>query len=166
MTVEDPVCAAEGPTTNLRQRREAIAAALWLRVQSETGRVVGLKTSSRRARSFDQVDPQQMPALFMVLRPETQERGAIGLPAKRTLHFEFWMYTADPQADSVIPMQQLLTMVDALEAALAPDNQLTGNLNLGGLVATARIDGSVEYYESVTNDGKSIAVVPVAVLMP
>lgn len=161
-----PVPVGATPTTSVKQRREAIAAALYARVDAQVKTVVNLKTSSRRARSFDQVDAAQMPALFMVLKPEMQERGTIGLPAKRTMHFEFWLYTADPQADSVIPAQQLLNMVDAIEAALGPQDQLTQNATLGGLVATARIDGSVEYYESVTNDGKSIAVVPIAVLMP
>lgn len=154
------------PTINVRQRREAIAAALYARVNATTKLVVDLKTSSRRARSFDQVEPSQMPALFQVQKPETQERGAIGLPAKRTMHFELWLYTSDPQSDSVIPSQQLNNMVDAIEAALAPDDPVRQNCTLGGLVATARIDGSVEYYENVTNDGKSIAVVPIAVLMP
>lgn len=155
------------PTTNIKQRREAIAATLYARIDASTRRVVDLKTSSRRAKSFDQVTGEEMPALFQTQRPETQERGTtIGLPAKRTLHFELWLYTSDPQEDSVIPSQQLNNMVDAIEAALAPDDPVRQNCTLGGLVAMARIDGSVEYYENVTQDGKSIAVVPVAVLMP
>lgn len=154
------------PTTNIKQRREAIAAALYERVDAQTKLVVNLVTSSRRLRSFDQVDTGQMPALFQMQKPETQERGAIGLPAKRTMHFEFFLYTGDAQVDSVIPSQQLNNMVDAIEAALAPDDMVRQNCTLGNLVASARIDGSVEYYENVTNDGKSIAIVPVAVLMP
>lgn len=154
------------PVTSVKSRREAIDAALYARVSAAAGRVVDLKTSSRRARSFDQVDGTAMPALFMVKKPETVERGAIGVPPKRTARYELWLYTCDPQGDSIIPAQQLNVMVDALESALAPDDVMRQNCTLGGLVATARIDGSVEYYENVTNDGKSIAVVPVAVLMP
>lgn len=154
------------PMMQQKSRREAVAAALYARVDASTKRVVNLVTSSRKARSFDQVDPNEMPALFQIQRPETQERGAIGLPSKRTLHFELWLYTSDPQETHVIPSQQLNYMVDAIEAALAPDDLVRQNCTLGGLAATARIDGSVEYYENVTTDGKSVAVVPVAVLLP
>ena len=145
--------------------REAVAAALYALMDATAGRVVDLRTSSRRLRSYDQVDPDQMPALFQTQRPETQERSVVGLPAKRTMWFEIWLYTCDPQEDSIIPIQQLNKMVDAIEAALDP-NQLTGAQTLGNKVTSARIDGSVEYYENVTTDGKSIAVIPIAVLMP
>jgi len=146
-------------------RRESIAAALYLLVDAAAATVVDLRTSSRRLRSYDQVDPSQMPALFMVQLPESQERDVLGLPAKRIMNFEFWLYTCDPQVDSVIPAQQLNNFVDAVEAALSP-SPLTGVQNLGGLVQSCRIDGSVEYYENVTSDGKSIAAIPVAVLLP
>ena len=146
-------------------RRESIAAALFLLVDAAARTVLTLRTSSRRLRSFDQVDGAQMPALFQTQLPEIQERATIGQPAKRTLNFEFWIYTSDPQADSVIPAQQLNNVVDAIEAALAP-SPLTGAQTLGGLVLSARIEGSIEYYENVTSDGKSIAAIPVAVLMP
>lgn len=154
------------PVVSISSRREAVAAALYARIDSGARRVADLKTSSRRLRPFDEVDPGQMPALFMLQKPETQERGAIGLPAKRTMHFEFWLYTSDPQSDDTIPAQQMNVMTDAIEAALAPDDITRQNCTLGGLVATARIDGSVEYYENALNDGKSVTVIPVAVLMP
>jgi hypothetical protein len=148
------------------RRREAVASALYALVDASAKHVVSLKTSSRRLRHYTNVDPHQMPALFQTQKPETQERKeAMGLPAKRTMHFEFYLYTADPQEDSVVPIQQLNNMVDAIEAALAP-NQLTGKQTLGDLVTDARIDGSVEFFENVTTDGKSIAIVPVAVIMP
>ena len=146
-------------------RRESIAAALYSLVNAAASKVLSLKTSSRKIRSFDQVDGSQMPALFQTQLPETQERDTIGQPAKRTLHFEFWIYTSDAQADGVIPSQQLNNLVDAIEAALAP-SPLTGAQTLGGLVLSTRIEGGIEYYENATSDGKSIAAIPVAVLMP
>ncbi len=150
---------------SIHGRRESIAAALFALVDAAAKTVLSLKTSGRRLRSFDQVDGNQMPALFMTQLPETQERDTIGQPAKRTLHYEFWIYTMDAQADSVIPAQQINNTVDAVEAALSP-SPLTGAQTLGGLVASCRIDGSIEYYENVTSDGKSIAAIPVAVIIP
>jgi hypothetical protein len=146
-------------------QREAIAQAFYDLIVSTSGRVVTLKTSSRRLRSFEQVDPAEMPALFMAQRTETQERSVLGLPAKRTMKYEIFIYTCDPQATSVIPSQQMNMLADAIEEAIAP-NPTTGLLRLGELAASARIDGTVEYYENVTPDGKSIMIIPISVLLP
>lgn len=146
-------------------RREANAAALYALVDSATGLVVDLATSSRKLRHYDDVSPPEMPALFQTQRPETHERGQANFPAKRTQHFELWLYTCDAQSPMVITSQQLNVMVDAIEDALRP-SPLTNVNNLGGLCQHAWIEGSVEYYENVTTDGKSIAVIQVAVLMP
>jgi hypothetical protein len=148
--------------------RETIAASLYAVLDAAVGNVVGLVTSSRRLRHFTAVDPGQMPALFVCQVPEMVVRpasGAIFTPPIRTMRFEVWLYTADPQEDSIVPVQQLNAMVEAIENALAPD-PMTGALTLGGQVKTARIEGSIEFHENLTNDGKSIAVIPVAVIRP
>lgn len=146
-------------------RREANAAALYALVNAAAGTVVDLKTSGRTLRHYDQVEPAEMPALFQAQKPETDERHQANLPAKRTQHFEFWLYVADAQSPQEIPAQQLNFMVDAIETALAPA-PLTNVNTLGGLCQHAWIEGSIEYWENVTTDGKSIAIIPVAVLMP
>ena len=145
--------------------RESAAAALYALVSAAVGGVVGLQTSSRRLRHYDDVTPAEMPALFQAQRPERNERGALGLPSKRTMRFEFWLYTADPQDPSVVPATQLNNMIDAIEAALQQPG-VTGIQTLGSIVASARIDGDIEFAEGVTGDGKSVAIVPVAVLLP
>ncbi len=145
--------------------REANAAALYALVNAAAGTVVRLVTSGRTLRHYDQVSPAEMPALFQAQKPETNQRSESNIPSKRTQHFEFWLYAADAQSPQEIPAQQLNVMVDAIEAAMAP-NPLTNVNTLGGLCQHAWIDGSVEFYENVTTDGKSIAVIPIAVLMP
>lgn len=145
--------------------RKAVAQALFDLAKTAADGVTPLVTSGRRLRLLQSVGTEEMPALFMGQKPETQERGAIGLPAKRTMHFELWIYTADPQDDTVVPADQLDDFMDAIETALRPD-PTSGACTLGGLVRSARIDGSVEYFENATNDGKSALTVPVSVLMP
>jgi hypothetical protein len=148
--------------------REQVAAAVFALVDTAVGAVVGLKTSSRRFRIWTQVDPAQMPALFQLQGAEEYERTAgklIGLPPKRTMHFEIWLYVVDAQEDTVTPSQQLNAMIDAVEAAFAPD-ATTGAMTLGGLAVSARIDGHLDYGENLTGDGKSIAVIPVVVIRP
>lgn len=146
-------------------KREAIAAAVYLIIEAAAGKVVNLKTSSRKLRHFDSVKSIEMPALFQAQNPETYERTVADGPPKRTMHFSIWLYTADAQQPQVIPSQQINNMVDAIEAALAP-SPLTGMFTLGGLVHRCWIEGIIEIYEGVTSDGKSIAIIPIAVLMP
>jgi hypothetical protein len=146
-------------------KREAIAATLFTIVQAEAGKVVNLVTSSRKLRHFDSVKSAEMPALFQAQNPETYERTVADGPPKRTMHFRIWLYTADAQQPEVIPSQQINNMVDAIEAAFAP-SPLTGMFTLGGLVHRCWIEGIIEIYEGVTSDGKSIAIIPIAVLMP
>lgn len=145
--------------------RNQIAAALFALVDDAVGAVVGLETSSRKYRGPQEVDPTEMPALFQIQTVEDYERFALGTPPKRTMHFEICLYTSDAQEDSVIPSEQLNDMIDAVEAAFAPDAS-TGLFTLGGLVFSARIDGKIEYLENLVGDGKSAAAIQVAVLRP
>lgn len=145
--------------------REAIAAKLFEVTEAASKKVVNLETSSRKLRHFDSVKAIEMPALFQAQNPETYVRTVADGPPKRTMHFSLWLYTADAQQPALIPSQQINLMVDAIEAALAP-SPLTGMFTLGGLVHRCWIEGTIEIYEGVTSDGKSIAIIPIAVLMP
>ena len=147
-------------------RREAIAVAVFNLVSVAAGQVANLVTSGRVLKSYTAIDAAQMPALFCVQKHEAQNRSTTqGIPPRRVMFFEVWLYTADPQADSVVPATQLNNMIDAIEFALSPD-PLQGLNTLGGLVVNAKIEGQIDYFANVTQDGKSIAIIPVAVLIP
>lgn len=145
--------------------RETVAQALFDLVSAATGQVVDLQTSGRVLRSFDQVEPAEMPALFQVQRTETGVRPGEGLPSKRTMHFQFFLYISENVDVNAVPSRQINNMIDAIETALAP-NVMTGKLTLGNLVSHAWIEGNIEVYEGVTTDGKSVAIIPIAVLLP
>ena len=145
--------------------REQIAGALF---QLLTSSATGLRTYSRRLRPLQQVTSAQMPALFLAQLNETVEHTQdrmLKLPPRRTLHFDCWLYTGSPQESSVIPVSELNTIVDAIEAALAPD-PTTGGQTLGGLVAECRITGSIDYFQNELGDGKNVALIPISVLRP
>jgi hypothetical protein len=102
-------------------------------------------------------------------RPEKYTRPGRGLPSKRILHALVWLYACDPQISGVVPATQLNNMVDAVEAALAPagtDLAMQAVQTLGGLVSHRWIEGSIEYYEGLDTNGRSVAVIPVAMLIP
>ena len=149
--------------------RETVAAALFSLVDTAVGNVVGLQTSSRVLRAPQNVTPEQCPALFQSQRGEEYEHTfgkMIKLPPKRTMLFEMWLYVSDAQEPNIVPSTQLNNMVGAIENALMPFAALDGPQTLGGLTVSARIDGKIEYAEAFTTDGKSVAVVPIAVLVP
>lgn len=156
------------PTTT----REQVAVALFSLVSVSVGNVVGLRTSARRILMPKDVSPAQTPALFQVQVKENYERTynqMLALPPKRTMRFDLWLYVTDATNTTagvtVVPSTQLNIMIQAIEAVFAPD-AVTGGSTLGGLVAAARIEGDIDYLETRTKDGLSMAMIPVAVLIP
>jgi hypothetical protein len=55
--------------------------------------------------------------------------------------------------------------LDRLDQALAPDNLLTGRCTLGGMVYSCIMDGDVEKAPGDVT-GKSLAVVPISIVLP
>jgi hypothetical protein len=148
--------------------REAVAVALYNLVSVASGNIPGLVTSSRRLVALADVDSTQMPALYVRQLPEHQERtqqGMMGLPPKRVMWFDIFVYTADPQDGSLLPITQLNNILDAVETALLPD-AITGRQTLGGLVTSCRINGQILIGDSIPADPKSVGVIPIEVVRP
>jgi hypothetical protein len=138
--------------------REAVHAALFARVAQATGVV----TASRRLTHWSEMAPAQQPALFQVQKGE-EIAARHGLPLRRKLSFHIYLYAAsgDP---AVAPSSLLNPLLDALEAALAPDPGQPVQ-NLGGLAEHVWIAGSVETDEGTLGD-QAVAIVPVEILLP
>ena len=152
--------------------REQVAVALFNIVSVSVGNVVGLKTSARRILMPADVSPAQTPALFQVQVKENYEYThgkMVPIPQKRTMRFDLWLYVTDAANTSsgvtVVPSTQLNTMIQAIEGAFAPDAPTNGS-TLGNLVYSARIEGDIDYLETRKKDGLSMAMIPVAVVIP
>jgi hypothetical protein len=138
--------------------REAIYQALFDLVKDLSGFV----TTSRRARLVKDVAPEEQPALFMEEVPgETVSYQAQGLPADHLLYVELGFYARLPEDKSVAPGTILNPLIDAIEAALAPDPD-EEEQTLGGLVTYCRISGKIEKNEGLL-DGQASVVVPVEI---
>ena len=139
--------------------REQIIAALFdLALTAAT-----FNTSGRRLQLWSKVS--SFPALFVQSTgTHYPPRDVRGLPPKRTISAELWVYTdvgKDPNAN---PEAALNDIVDAIEVALAP-NVLTGVQTLGGLVSHCWIEGEIEQFPGVL-DGIAKAIIPVKILIP
>lgn len=136
--------------------REAIHAALFRLVSGAANFV----TVSRRLRHWGDVAAAEQPALFQIQKSETAKQRR-GLPPLWTLSVDLFLYAHAP--DELIPPSTVLNpLLDAVEAALAPD-PIDLVQTLGGLVSHCWIDGKIETDEGVLG-GQAVAIVPVAIL--
>jgi hypothetical protein len=139
--------------------RETIIAALFdLALTAAT-----FNTSGRRLLLWSKV--ASFPALFVqTTGTHYPPREARGLPPKRTISAELWVYTdvgKDPNAN---PEQGLNGIIDAIEAVLAP-NVVSNVQTLGGIVSHAWIEGEIEQFPGVL-DGIAKAIIPIKILVP
>lgn len=141
------------PTIN----REAISSALFARVSA----VPGLVTTSRTLKHWNDVPAELQPALFQAQRDQQISR-VRGAPPVRRIPFDLYLYVR--AVDDTPPSTLLNAFLDAIEAALAPDNDMTGRNTLGGLVHDCIVDGTIETDEGTLGQ-QAVAIVPVLVLI-
>jgi hypothetical protein len=139
--------------------REAIIQALFQLALTATT----FNTSGRRLLLWSKV--ASFPALFVQSTgTHYPPRDVRGLPPKRTITAELWVYTdvgKDPNAN---PEQALNDIIDAIETALAPGINCIAQ-TLGGIVSHAWIEGEIEQFPGVL-DGIAKAIIPVKILVP
>jgi hypothetical protein len=139
--------------------RETILAALFQRLSA----IPGFQTASRRLKHWTDVAPAEQPALFQVQKGETWTARQ-GLPPARRLSVELFVYVSTAADPATAPSQVMNPLIDAIEAALAPDPGLLDQ-TLGGLVDHARIAGRIESDEGLLGD-QAVAIVPIDILVP
>ncbi len=141
--------------------REQVAEALLAAVKA----VGYFKQTGRRARAPAAIGPDQSPACFLVVSDEQIVAESPAKPPRRTLLFTAFVYNdigADPNA---YPETALNNAMEALERALAPDNDTLRACTLGGLVFAALLRGRVRRAPAELT-GKALALVPIEVVIP
>lgn len=138
--------------------REAIYQALFDKVVS----AASFTTTSRRLEHWDEVSPGAQPALYQTQKGETQKPRK-GFPALVTLHAELWVYANSGGDSDAVPAVLMNPLMDAIEAALAPD-PVTGFQTLGGTVSHCWIEGDVTTDEGLLGP-QSVCIVPVHILV-
>jgi hypothetical protein len=119
-------------------------------------------------RTLDEVATADMPALYQHQVTETRSQDK-GQPFILTMRVELYFYcTTQPPSEQAgdptkIAAAQLNSMLDNLDAALAPD-PVTMVQTLGGLVSHCWIAGNTTYYED-TQSQKAALIVGVEMLV-
>jgi len=146
--------------------RETVYAALFDRITvlSPGGQTV-FAVVGRNLRHWADVPIEEHPALFQAQTSETviQQKG---LPPKHTLNVNLYVYvhTEAQHNRETVPASLLNPLLDAIEDALAPDND-DGTCTLDGLVSHCWIEGTIETSEG-TLGNQEVAIVPVHILIP
>lgn len=123
---------------------------------------VGFRTTGRDLLHWSGVTNQ--PALFVVDSEEMFPARSSNLPGVQTMSAELWIYTkGDERADKSRP-KALNALLDAVEAALAPD-LVTNVQTLGGVVVDCSIQGRIDKSPGHV-DGQAVAVIDVMMIVP
>lgn len=137
--------------------RENIYEALFAKVSA----VDGIKTANRRLEHWSKVPAAKQPALFQAQKGESVQKKQ-GYPPVYLLRVDLWLYVHSGNDAKATPATALNGLLDALEAALAPE---TGEeeQTLRGLVQHCFINGQIETDEG-TLGPQAVAIIPVEIL--
>lgn len=122
----------------------------------------GFLTFSRRFKPWGQVSAQ--PALFLRDGSEEVEYHST-IMQEQILKAEVWIYSNAGQDPDVAPATGLNNLLDAVQAAFAPDDPMRGRFTLGGLVEWCRIVGKIDK-EPGDIGGQAIAVADIEIIVP
>jgi hypothetical protein len=118
--------------------------------------------AERRLRTLADMNGAELPALFMTVSDQ-KVVARHGLPPKRTLTADVYLYAANPDPHTAAGIQ-LNSLLDALEAALAPPAFMPVQ-TLGGTVEHCVVEGTIAVYEAPKGQ-RAAALVPVHMLLP
>jgi hypothetical protein len=141
--------------------REQVLAALLAVVAG----AASFQATGRRNRSPEQIGPGQSPAVFLVKAGERYRRVSPNLPPEITLIVKAMLYSDAGPDLNAIPEAPLNDTLDALDAALKPDDPRSGYFTLGGLVTSCIISGEIKC-SSGEITGKSLEIVPFEIVLP
>lgn len=121
-------------------------------------------TATRQVKTWEDVPPEDQPALLPLPRRETAQRKK-GLPTIWTLDVDLLLYvhTGAQNDPSVTPAQLLNPLLDAIEASLTIDDVMNNACTLGGLVSHCAINGPIELFLGSLGD-EAVAIVPLQLL--
>jgi hypothetical protein len=142
----------------LTSERETIMNVLFGLLQN----VDGINTCSRKLKLWADVPAQDRPALFLTEHKENIVRTVEGMPAKRRIFANIFLYIDSKSCD--VPMTELNNLIDAISTALRPTNPMQEQ-TLNGLVAHCWIEGDI-VKDPGDLDGDGLAIIPISIIIP
>ena len=123
------------------------------------------KSAGRRNRKPETIPAHDTPALMLVEHSDHYANASTSQPSVRRMMVRAIVYSDVGTNENAIPAAIVNPILDAIDAALRPAVPGAGACTLGGLVASVVIDGTIiKAPGDVT--GKSVAIVPLNILLP
>ena len=153
-----------------RPTREQVYTALFTLLQTAPGFI----TYSRRVLDYSAIAPALMPILMLWEFPEESDyKPGRGLPrdtweATVMIVFQNLSKPKDGDPTTAVPGSTIINpLIDAVRAALVPDDDTTNSLTLGGLVEWCRVEGRTIIETGDTDaNGFGGAAIPIRILVP
>lgn len=150
--------------------REAIWAALFAWFQSQLGSQ--FKVMGRKHVAPPQLTPVDQPAFFQVAGKEVHIPNKVpGAPTRLQLNGFLILYFFDESPVEDIGTERVLTettinaALQAIDAALVPDDLITGKFTLAGRVTHCWIDGDTDIDPGIFGP-QAAAILPLHILVP
>ncbi len=123
-------------------------------------------TVSRRLKHWNDVPVAQMPALFLLQQHETVVT-TTKMPQIVTLHPEVYIYVSTGTSQTINPYSILNPIIDNITNLFIASNfpNQSGNNNLGGLVHTCKINGTIDTDGGILGN-IAIAIIPFEIIVP
>lgn len=119
-------------------------------------------TCDRRVRLIEEMQPAELPALFMAVGKQRTVQSKNQEP-KRWLGATVFLYAANPDQHTSADVA-LNGLLDALEAVIVPSDAFVTQ-TLGGLVHSCWIEGETEVFPGPYGE-RAAAIVPIEMLIP
>jgi hypothetical protein len=149
--------------------REAIWAALFTWLQSQLGDQ--FQSMGRKHVAPPELTIADQPALFQVAGKEIHiPQKPPGLPSRLMLRGWLIVYVFDNSPDEDIGQEQLLAettlnnLLQAIDAALVPDNLATGKFTIGGLATHCWLEGDSDLDPGIFGP-QAAAILPLNILV-
>lgn len=144
----------------MTMQREPIYAAAFAKFAT----LPGIVTASRKPKTWEDVPPEDTPALLMLVRREHQDR-QVNMPTRWTFDVELLLYvhTGAQNDPDIVPAQVLNPILDVVGGALPVDDTVGNRCTLGGLVYSAAINGEIEIFPGNLGD-EAVATIPLRII--
>lgn len=150
--------------------REAIWAALFAYFEAQLGSK--FRSMGRKHVKPPELTAADQPAFFQVAVKEVHApQGHPGAPTRLELRGLLILYVFDESPEEDIGAEELLAettlngLLKAIDAALVPDDLVTGKFTLGGLVTHCWIEGLSDLSMGVFGP-QAAAILPIRILVP
>lgn len=141
--------------------REQVAAALFNLLKSSAT----YKYSSRRFKTWTQIQSVMKPALFMIEHEEDHAKQKMITPAVRVMNIDVYIFISTGLDPNAVPITDLNNLIDTIDPSsggvLKPGSN--GQQTLGGLVTNVYIDGKIIKVPGDL-DGNGVAIIPLKVV--